>query len=50
MISSVRLDCLATDCMTIEGATSTEVQAHVLDQVVPYLRPGDIVVMDTVAP
>jgi transposase len=46
MISSVRLDG-NTDCMTIEGATNTEVfQACVREVLVPSLRPGDIVVMD----
>lgn len=46
MISSVRLDG-TTACMTIEGATNTEVfQTHVREVLVPSLRPGDIVVMD----
>jgi transposase len=46
MISSVRLDG-TTACMTIEGATNTEVfQAYVRHILVPTLRPGDIVVMD----
>ena len=46
MISSVRLDG-TTACMTIEGATNTEVfQAYVREVLVPSLRPGDIVVMD----
>ena len=46
MISSVRLDGTTT-CMTIEGATNTEVfQAYVREVLVPSLRPGDIVVMD----
>jgi transposase len=46
MISSVRLDG-TTACMTIEGATNTEVfHAYVREVLVPYLRPGDIVVMD----
>jgi transposase len=46
MISSVRLDG-STACMTIEGATNTEVfQAYVREVLVPSLRPGDIVVMD----
>jgi transposase len=46
MISSVRLDG-TTACMTIEGATNTEVfQAYVRETLVPSLRPGDIVVMD----
>ena len=46
MISSVRLDG-TTACMTIEGATNTEVfYAYVREVLVPSLRPGDIVVMD----
>jgi transposase len=46
MISSVRLDG-STACMTLEGATNTEVfQAYVREILVPSLRPGDIVVMD----
>lgn len=46
MISSVRLNG-QTACMTIEGATNTEVfQAYVRDILVPALRPGDIVVLD----
>jgi transposase len=46
MISSVRLDG-ASACMTIEGATNTEVfHAYVRVVLVPSLRPGDIVVMD----
>lgn len=50
MISSVRLDG-TTACMTIEGATDTAVfQAYVREILVPSLRPGDIVVMDNLAP
>jgi transposase len=46
MISAVRLDG-TTACMTIEGATNTEVfQAYVREVLVPSLRLGDIVVMD----
>ena len=46
MISSVRLDG-TTACMTIEGATNTEVfHTYVREILVPSLRPGDIVVMD----
>lgn len=46
MISSVRLDG-TTACMTIEGATNTEVfQAYVREILVPVLRPGDIVILD----
>jgi len=46
MISSVRLDG-STACMTIKGATNTEVfHAYVREILVPTLQPGDIVVMD----
>lgn len=46
MISSVRLDG-TTACMTIEGATNTEVfQAYVREILRPVLRPGDIVILD----
>lgn len=46
MISSVRLDG-TTACMTIEGATNTEVfYAYVREVLVPSLHPGDIVIMD----
>jgi transposase len=46
MISSVRLDGTSA-CMTIEGATDTEVfQAYVREVLVPALRAGDIVIMD----
>jgi transposase len=46
MISAVRLDG-TTACMTIEGATNTEVfQEYVRAVLVPVLRPGDIVIMD----
>lgn len=46
MISSVRLDG-TTACMTIEGATNTEVfQAYVQQILVPVLRPRDIVILD----
>jgi transposase len=46
MICSVRLDGTSA-CMTIEGATNTEVFcAYVREVLVPVLRPGDIVVMD----
>jgi transposase len=50
MISSVRLDG-STACMTIEGATDTAVfQAYVREILGPSLRPGDIVIMDNLAP
>lgn len=46
MISAVRLDG-TTSCMTIEGATNTEVfRAYVREVLRPSLRAGDIVVMD----
>ena len=46
MISSVRLDG-TTACMTIEGATNTEVfYAYVREVLVPSLRRGDIVILD----
>jgi len=46
MISSVRLDGTSA-CMTIEGATDTEVfQAYVREILLPALRKGDIVVLD----
>jgi transposase len=46
MISSVRLDG-TTACITIEGATNTDVfRAYVREVLIPSLRPGDIVVMD----
>ena len=46
MISSVRLDG-SSACMTIDGATNTEVfQAYVREILVPTLRAGDIVIMD----
>lgn len=46
MISSVRLDG-STACMTVEGATNTEVfRAYVREILLPTLREGDIVVMD----
>jgi transposase len=50
MISSIRLDG-TTACMTIEGATDTEVfRAYVAGVLCPTLRPGDLVVMDNLAP
>lgn len=50
MISSVRLDG-TTACLTIEGATDTAVFfAYVREILVPSLHPGDIVVMDNLAP
>ncbi len=50
MLSSLRLDG-STACMTIEGATDTEVfQADVREVLSPTLRPGDLVVMDNLSP
>jgi hypothetical protein len=50
MISSIRWDG-STACMTIEGATDTEVfQAYVREVLCPTLRPGDIVIMDNLSP
>jgi transposase len=50
MISSLRLDG-TTACMAIPGATDTEVfRAYVRQVLCPTLRPGDLVVMDNLAP
>ena len=50
MISSMRLDG-STACLTIEGATDTEVfRTYVEKVLLPTLRPGDIVVMDNLTP
>ena len=50
MISSVRLDGTSA-CLTIEGATDTEVfAAYVREILCPTLQPGDVVVMDNLAP
>jgi transposase len=50
MISSIRLDG-STACMSIVGATDTEVfRAYVRKVLGPTLRPGDVVVMDNLAP
>jgi transposase len=50
MISSIRLDG-TTACMTIEGATDTEVfRAYVTRVLCPTLRPGDLVIMDNLTP
>ena len=46
MISSIRLDGSAA-CMTIEGATDTQVfRSYVREVLCPKLRAGDMVVMD----
>lgn len=50
IIGAMRLDG-TTATMAIEGATDTEVfRAYISDVLVPILRPGDIVVMDNLAP
>lgn len=50
MISSIRVDG-STACMTVEGATDTEVfRAYVRQVLCPTLRPGDLVIMDNLSP
>jgi transposase len=50
MLGALRLDGTTT-CMALEGATDTEVfRAFVQQCLVPTLRPGDLVVMDNLAP
>ncbi len=50
MISSIRLDG-SSACMTIDGATDTEVfQAYVREILCPTLHAGDIVIMDNLSP
>lgn len=50
MICSMRLDG-TTACMSLDGATDTEAfRAYVADVLCPTIRPGDIVVMDNLAP
>jgi len=50
MLSSIRLDG-TTACMTIDGATDTEVfRAFVRTVLCPTLHPGDLVVMDNLSP
>jgi len=50
MISSIRLDG-STACMTIEGATDTEVfRLYVREILCPTLRAGDVVIMDNLSP
>jgi transposase len=50
MISSIRVDG-TTACLAIDGATDTEVfQTYVREVLGPTLRPGDLVVMDNLAP
>ena len=41
----------STACMTIEGATDTEVfRVYVRQVLCPTLRPGDVVIMDNLSP
>ena len=41
----------STACMTIEGATDTEVfRAYVQEVLCPTLRAGDVVIMDNLSP
>ena len=50
MQASIRLDG-STACMTVEGATDTEVfQSYVREVLCPTLCPGDVVVMDNLSP
>jgi transposase len=50
MISSIRLDG-TTACMAVNAATDAEVFRSYVEQVlVPTLRPGDLVVLDNLAP
>jgi transposase len=50
VIGAMRLDG-TTACMAIEAATDTEVfSAYVQEVLYPFLRPGDLVVMDNLAP
>ena len=50
LISSVRVDG-ETACMSVDSATDAEVfQTYVRKVLVPTLRPGDIVVLDNLAP
>lgn len=50
MIGSIRVDG-STVCMTVEGATDTEVfRAYVSQVLCPTLRPGDLVIMDNLSP
>lgn len=50
MIGALRLNG-STACMTIEGATDTDVfQAFVRDILRPTLLPGDVVIMDNLSP
>jgi transposase len=50
MLAAIRLDG-STACMTVEGATDTEIfRAYVREVLCPTLRPGDIVILDNLSP
>ena len=50
MICSMRWDG-STACMTVDGATDTEVfRAYVQEVLCPTLRSGDVVIMDNLSP
>lgn len=50
MIGSLRWDG-SVACMTMDGATDTEVfRAYVQQILCPTLRPGDVVIMDNLSP
>lgn len=50
MIAGLRLDG-RTACMTVQAATDTEIFHSYVEQVLlPTLQPGDLVVMDNLAP
>jgi len=50
MISSIRVDG-STACMTVDGATDTEVfEVYVQHVLSPRLQPGDVVIMDNLSP
>lgn len=50
MIGSLRWDG-STACMSIEGATDTEVfDAYVRQVLLPSVRPGDCLIMDNLSP
>ena len=49
MIGSIRLDG-SCECMTVNGATNTEVFRLYVEQfLAPALRPGDVVIMDNLS-
>lgn len=50
MLGSIRLDG-TTSCMTIDGATDTDVfRAYVRNILLPNLKPGDWVILDNLSP